>query len=163
MLTHGNIYKKQVYEVLLQSFESIFFISLDIIATHLMNVLMKRTRQNKSMVQVAEDIQLSAVVCSQPACHRSAYMSPFSEMDHYIRVLCLPRGINSQGCDQSEVHCFKNPCSRQCQQVKGAAAVFDVFSLNAKNLYVMNQIWSEQAHMMWKNQSYVLPTRHDRI
>ena len=51
-----------------------------------------------------------------------------------VHMLTHYQGIHSQGCDQSEVHCFKNPCSQQCQQVEGAAAVFDAFSSNAKSL-----------------------------
>ena len=39
---------------------------------------------------------------------------------------------------ESEVRCLKNLCTRQCQQGKGAAAVFDVFSSNAKSCYESN-------------------------
>ena len=39
---------------------------------------------------------------------------------------------------ESEVRCLKNLCTRHCQQGKGAAAVFDVFSSNAKSCYESN-------------------------
>ena len=54
----------------------------------------------------------------------------------------------------------KNLCSRKCQQVKGADAVL-MLSLQIPK--ATNQIWREQGHMMWTNQSYILPKRHNRI
>jgi hypothetical protein len=50
----------------------------------------------------------------------------------------------------------KNLCSRKCQQVKGADAVL---MLSLRIPKAMNQIWREQGHMMWTNQSYVLPKK----
>ena len=50
----------------------------------------------------------------------------------------------------------KNLCSRKCQHVKGADAVL-MLSLRVPK--AMIQIWREQGHMMWTNQSYILPKK----